>query len=143
MRKKLATNALHDGETPELFGEATFRSPNTLLFGNAIIHEPSIVEELDQAHTHATPVSIRSYVDAFMQRQGKILNAAMRSQEETNIRNLWKRYENYKRLPELRIRRIREDIEEEHEALRDSPTSIAHIFENGVKPVQPIFITKR
>jgi len=118
-------------------------SPNTLLFGNAIIHEPSIVEELDQTHNNATPVSIRSYVDAFMLRQEKLLNAAMRSQEKMNVRNLQKRYANYKRLLGLRIRRIREDIEEEHEEPRDRPTSIAHIIAGEVKPVQPIFITKR
>ena len=40
-------------------------SPNTLLFGNAILHEPSIVEELDQASKNATPLSIRAYVDEF------------------------------------------------------------------------------
>ena len=67
----------------------------------------------------------------------------MRSQEETNIRNLWKRCANYKRLLGLRIRRIREDIEEEHEEPRDRPTSIAHIIVGEVKPVHPIFITKR
>ena len=65
-------------------------SLNTLLFGNAIIHEPSILEELDQAHNNATLVFIRTYVDALMQRQGKLLNAVMKSQEETNVRNLRK-----------------------------------------------------
>ena len=116
-------------------------SSNTLVFGNAMLKEPSLVEELDQGHNNATLVSIRAYVDEFMQRQGKLLNAAMGAQA-TNVRNLRKRYANYKGLPELRIRRIREDIEEEHEEPRDSPTSIAHIFVNGVKPVQPIFIRR-
>ena len=80
-------------------------------------------------------------MNAFMQRQGKLLNEAMRSQEETNVRNLRKRYANYKRLPE-RMRRKREKIEEDDEEPRDSPTSIAHIIVSEVKPVQPIFITK-
>ena len=59
-------------------------SPNTLLFGNAVLHEPSFIEELDQAPKNATPVSIRENVDDFIQRQGKLLNAAMTSQEATN-----------------------------------------------------------
>jgi len=41
---------------------------NMFLFGN-LMHEPSIVEELYQAHNNATPVSIRTYVDKFMQRE--------------------------------------------------------------------------
>ena len=41
------------------------------------------------------------------------------------------------------LRRICEDIEGEHEDPRDSPTLIAHIFVNGIKPVPSIFITKR
>ena len=115
-------------------------SPNTLLFGNAVLHEPSFIEELDQAPTNATPVSIRAYVDDFMQRQGKLLNAALRSQEATNEKPLRKRYANYTRLPELRRKRISDTILEEHEEPRDSPTSIAHIFAIKVKPVQPIFM---
>ena len=70
--------------------------PNTLLFGNAIQHEPSISEELEQAQNSATPVFIRAYVDAFRQRQGKFLSTAMRSHEAINVRNLRKRYANYK-----------------------------------------------
>ena len=70
-------------------------------------------------------------------------NSSIRPQEATNVRNLRKRYVNYKRLSELRIRIIRKDIEEENEEPRDSPTLIAHIIVSGVKPVQPIFITKR
>ena len=68
-------------------------SPNTLLFGNGVQHEPSSIKELDQAPKNATPVSIRAYVDDFMQRQGKLLNAAMRSQKATNE----KTYENVMR----------------------------------------------
>ena len=78
-----------------------------------------------------------------MLRQGKLLNVAIRSQGETSVRNLRKRYANYKRLPELSIRRIRKNIEEEHEETHDSPTSISHIIGSEVKPVQPIFISKR
>ena len=54
----------------------------------------------------------------------------MRSQEETNVRNLRKRYANYKRLPELRIRRIRENIEEEHQP-RQSHFGSAHNRKRG------------
>ena len=50
-----------------------------------------------------------------MLQQGKILNAAMRPQEETNESNLRKRYVNYMRINELRRRRISDTIQKEHE----------------------------
>jgi len=99
-----------------------------------VLHEPSFIEELDQTPTNATAVSIRSYVDDFMQRQGKLLNAAMRSQEATNE----KTYENGMRTIldyQLRRRRITDTILEEHEESRDSQTSIAHMFSIKVKLV--------
>ena len=114
-----------------------------MLFGNTTLHEPSFIEELDQAPKNATPISIRSYVEDFMQRQGKLLHAAMRSQEVTNEKNLRKRNANYTRLPELHRRLISDTIQEEHEEPRDSPISIAHLFSIKVKPVQPIFMTKK
>jgi len=42
-------------------------SPIMLLFGNAMLHEPIIVEELEQAQNNTTTVSMRAYVDTFMQ----------------------------------------------------------------------------
>ena len=67
MRQELASNSLHDREAPQLVRKKTLEaSPNTLLFGNAMLHEPSFIDELDQAPKNATLVSIRVYVDDFM-----------------------------------------------------------------------------
>ena len=60
MCKKLAGNALHYRKAPELVSKATSRCiPEHVALPEryAILHEPSIVEELDQAHNNATPVS--------------------------------------------------------------------------------------
>ena len=78
-----------------------------------------------------------------MQRQGKLLNAALRSQEANNEKTLRTRYANYTRLPELRRKRISDTILEEHEEPRDSPTSIAHMYAIKVQPVQPIFMANK
>jgi hypothetical protein len=77
-------------------------SPNALLFGNATVQEPGMMAEMDQMPSDTGKLSVRTYIDTFMARQGKLLDAARRSQEETNEGNLRKRYANYQRLPQLR-----------------------------------------
>ena len=59
---KFAANTLHDGErlVNSSVKQPLGASLNTLLFGNAILHETSIIEALDQAHNNATPLSIRA-----------------------------------------------------------------------------------
>ena len=51
--------------------------------------------------------------------------------------------EGMKRLQELFIKITRENIEDNHEKPRDSPTSIAQIIANGVNPLQYLFITMK
>ena len=65
-----------------------------------------------------------------MARQGKLLNAARRSQEDTNDSNLRKRYANYQRLPQLRTRTKRGSASEEHEHPKDEPAPIANIMDD-------------
>ena len=55
-------------------------SPNTLLFGNAIKHEPVHIKDMDQQNDTVTPKSIREYIDKFMNLQSKLLVAAAKSQ---------------------------------------------------------------
>ena len=67
-------------------------------------------------------VSVRNYIDTFMARQGKLLGAA----NESNIR---KRYANYQRLPQLRMRTYWGSASEEHEHPKDDSPPIVHIGE--------------
>ena len=100
-------------------------SPNTLLFEIAMPHEPS-------SSKNTTPVSIiRACVDEFMQRHEWMPRGINCRHKRRRMKNLRKRYANYKRLPELQIRKIHEDIEDEHEKPRDSSTSIAQMFRNA------------
>ena len=57
--------------------------------------------EMDQMPSDIGKLSVRTYIDTFMARQGKLLDAARRSQK-ANENNLKKRYANCQRLPQLR-----------------------------------------
>jgi hypothetical protein len=50
-----------------------------------------MMAEMDQMPSDTGKLSIRTYIDTFMARQGKLLDAARRSQEATNENNLRKR----------------------------------------------------
>ena len=102
-------------------------SPNALLFGNATVQEPGMMAEMDQMPSDTGKLSVRTYIDTFMARQGKLLDAARRSQEATNDSNLRKRYANYQRLPQLRSRTKRGSANEEHEHPKDAPAPIANM----------------
>ena len=132
---------LHERKAPQLVRQTTTRGISEhLAFRQRCATRTEFHRRARPGAKNATPLSIRAYVDDFMQRQGKLLNAALRSQEATNEKPLRKRYANYTRLPELRRKRISDTILEEHEEPRDSPTSIAHIIAIKIKPVQPIFM---
>ena len=73
-------------------------SSNPRLFGNSTIQEPDMMKETSDTGK----ISVWDYIDTFMARQGKLLDAARRSQEATNNNNLRKRYANYQQLPQLR-----------------------------------------
>ena len=56
-------------------------SPNALLFDNATTQELGMMVEMDQKPRDTVKTSVRDYIDKFMAKQGKLLNAARR---ETN-----------------------------------------------------------
>ena len=85
-----------------------------------------MMAEMDQMHSDTGKISVRNCIDTFMERLGKLLHAARRS----NVSNLRKRYANYERLPPLRTRTKRGSASEEHEHPKDEPASIAHIMDD-------------
>ena len=66
-------------------------SPNTLLFGDAILTEHSLLAEIDRIPTATPPRTIRDYVDKLMDRQSRLIVAAQKSQQKVNADNLEKR----------------------------------------------------
>ena len=67
-------------------------SPNTLLFGDTIPTEQSLMAEIDRIPTSTTPRIIRDYVDKLMDPQSRLIVAAVKSQHQINADNLNKRY---------------------------------------------------
>ena len=66
-------------------------SPNTLLFGNAFLTDPSLLTQLDHDVTDVQPRSIRDFIDTLIERQTKIIDAAIQSQTSVNNSNLRRR----------------------------------------------------
>ena len=64
------------------------------MFGNVTTQEPGMMAEMDQMPSDTVKTSVRDYIDKFMAKQGKLVNAARRSQEATNDDNL-RKYANY------------------------------------------------
>jgi hypothetical protein len=77
-------------------------SPNTLIFGNAFHMDTSLLVIIDQDISNSAPRSVRDYVDTLMERQNRLIDAAIQSQNETNDANLSRRYSHYLRRPKLR-----------------------------------------
>jgi hypothetical protein len=76
-------------------------SPNTLLFGGLIDANHGFLNENDYI-TKRTTRSIRDHVDNLMHQQGKLIEVALRVQQDRNSKNLEKRYKNYKRTPNIK-----------------------------------------
>ena len=74
-------------------------SPNTILFGDSIPTEHTLLAEIDNPPPSNTSRSIRDYVDTLMARQGRIIEAAILSQQKDNSMNLQRRYANYPLAP--------------------------------------------
>ena len=74
-------------------------SPNTILYGDAIPTEHTLLAEIDNTPSSTTPGSIRDYVDT-LTRQGHIIRAAISSQQKENS-NLQRRYSHYSCAPIL------------------------------------------
>jgi hypothetical protein len=110
-------------------------SPNTLLFGNAINNEaPAICQEMDSMPKNGYPQrSMRDYVDNFMYMQGKLIEAAMKSQVRVNEENLQKRYAKYPKLPKHRREAQREE----------GTTQLALITATCAPKRQPIYAAKK
>ena len=66
--------------------------PNTLLFGNVFSTDPSSLTQLDRDVANEKTRSIRDFVDTLIERQAKIIDAAIQSQTAVNTANLRKRY---------------------------------------------------
>jgi hypothetical protein len=100
-----------------------------------------MIQELDQMPTAGHPQrSIREYVYKFMATQGKLIDAARRSQTQINDMNLRRRYAKYARLPALRERQ-QDSLEETHEITERTP--LAHITAEASTPRQPISSAQR
>jgi len=95
---------------------------------------------MDQQNNTVTPRSIREYVDKFMLRQGKLLLAAAKSQQEINEAHLKRRYGRYKTTPFLRQRNIKNvtDFSDVDYNCTSTPISTAHIMVEYLPLQQPI-----
>ena len=65
-------------------------SPNTILYGDAIPTEYTLLAEIDNTPPSTTLRTIRDYVDTLMARQGRIIKAAISSQQKENSLELSK-----------------------------------------------------
>jgi len=70
---------------------------NTLLFGNAFSTDPSLLTQIHRDVSDVHPQSIRDFNDTFIERQSKIIDAAIQSQKSLKTSNLRKRYQTYSR----------------------------------------------
>jgi len=59
-------------------------SPNTLLFGNAFRDDTSLLSQIDRDISNTPTQSIRDYVDTLVERQSKLIEAAIASQPSIN-----------------------------------------------------------
>jgi hypothetical protein len=110
-------------------------SPNTLLFGHAFQVDPALLSTLDRDISDEKPRSIRDFVDTLMERQDKLIDAAIQSQVAINEDNLRKRYANYPRIPKIR-NRIVQEVDDNTGTTDRIP--ITHIFVQQPKPKPPI-----
>ena len=118
-----------------MFDKGHFKiSPDTLLFGNAFSTDPSLLTQLDRDVTDVQPRSIRDFVDTLIERQAKMIDAAIQSQTSVNTSNLRKRYQKYSRAPKLR-QRIEKNVDD-HIGTTE-PVSIANILAIKRAPKPP------
>ena len=66
----------------------TLVSPNTLLFGDAIPTEQSLLAKIDRIPTATPPRTIRDYEEKLMDWQSRLIVAAQKSQQKVNADNL-------------------------------------------------------
>jgi transposase InsO family protein len=76
-------------------------SPNALLFGNAINTDEGLFTTFREHKSRDSPISIRDYVDKLLTNQQKLIEAAIKTQNKTNIDNLKRRYSTYKQKPKV------------------------------------------
>ncbi len=74
----MAADAMYDRKTPQQLRLGV--SPNTLLFGDAIPTQQSLLAEIDRIPTATPPRTIRDYVDKLMDRKSRLIVAAVKSQ---------------------------------------------------------------
>jgi hypothetical protein len=108
-------------------------SPNTLLFGAAFPTDSTLLGDIDRPPDEQKTRSIRDYVDELVDRQSRLIEAAIQSQVAVNEDNLRKRYAQYRKLPKLR-QRTRDATTDD--MVTSPPASIAHMFPQP-EPVKP------
>ena len=99
--------------------------------------DPSLLTQLDRDVADAQPRSIRDFVDTLIERQAKIIDAAMQSQTAVNTSNLRKRYQTYSRAPKLR-QRIETDTDTDDHTGTTAPVSITNIIAIKRTPKPPV-----
>ena len=106
-------------------------SPNPLLFGNAINHEPIDIKDMNQKH------DIGKYVEKFMLRQSKLFLAV--------DGHLKKRYAQYKITPMLQQRSLKDitDFSDVDHNCTIMPISMAHIMVEHTPRKQSIFAARK
>ena len=112
-------------------------SPNTLLFGNAFHDDTSLLSQIDRDISNTPTQSIRDYVDTLVERQSKLIEAAIASQRSINEETLRRRYAHYPRIPKLRLPQPPHDGAD-NQSDNYNPTAISHILTNLAPPHPPI-----
>jgi len=110
-------------------------SPNTLLFGNAFQEDTSLLSVIDRDTSNNPSRSVRDYVDTLIDRQAKLIEAAVQSQQSTNQEHMRRRYAQYSKSPKLRLRVPADDT---NHIKQSAPVSISHILATQAPPKPPI-----
>jgi hypothetical protein len=111
-------------------------SPNTIIFGNAFNMDTSLLGIIDQDISDSKPSSVRDYVDTLIERQSRLIDAAIQSQNETNDANLRRRYSHYPRRPKLRQQVLSGDENSVIETTE--PIPVSHIVINPAPSRAPV-----
>ena len=118
-------------------------SPITILYGNAIPTKNTLLAEIDNTPSSTTPRTIRDDVDTLMERQGRIIKAAISSQQKEISMNLQRRYSHHPRAPILERRRNSHGATEVLvNTMRVSTTILIQphsiLVRKGCKPICPL-----
>ena len=98
--------------------------------------DTSLLGIIDQDISDSTPRSVRDYVNTLIERQGRLIDADIQSQNDANDANLSRRYSYYPRRPKLRQQILSGD--EDSVVETTEPIPVSHIIINPAPSRAPV-----